>query len=378
MIKVEEMTKTHEFVQSVKHISGLQHPVVTLYTEQQIIDIKRFCCKENGTVLGMDKTYNLGDFHVAPTVYKDLSVLRRRGMEHPICFGPTFIHTSSTTKTYSSFLHDIADNLSEEDISKLTIGSDEEYAFKAAIKRCFPGCTHLLCTRHLRQNANRHMEDEVGIPMKDRQEILNTIFGKDGLTESQDVDVFQLRLERLRDLIDRKDSNVGEKKFRTYFDNKLLSLLSTHVIEPAKKGRVNTQWTNNNSESANHILKSATSWKARDMPRFIEMLYDIVKGEDTERSRAIRDAGNFKLDPAFQHHYTDIDHWTDISQDQRDKRMKKFKTDKGKNSQNVIISSDGTRSVMKTPSAGKKKNQLKRKRSEKSRTPNAKRALLGK
>lgn len=37
VIKVEEMTKTHEFVQSVKHISGLQHPVVTLYTEQQMI-----------------------------------------------------------------------------------------------------------------------------------------------------------------------------------------------------------------------------------------------------------------------------------------------------------------------------------------------------
>lgn len=183
------------------------------------------------------------------------------------------------------------------------------------------------------------MEDEVGIPMKDRQEILIKIFGKDGLAESQDVDVFQLRLE------------------------------------PAKKGKVNTHWTNNNSESANHILKSATSWKARDMPRFIEILYEIAKGEEMERSRAMRDTGNFKLDPAFQHHYTDIDHWTDISQDQRDKRMKKFKTDKGKTNPN-IISSDGTRSIMKTPSAGKKKNQLKRKRSQRSRTPNAKRALL--
>ena len=43
IVKVEEMTKTHTFVKSVKHISGLQHPVVTLFTEQQISDIKRFC-----------------------------------------------------------------------------------------------------------------------------------------------------------------------------------------------------------------------------------------------------------------------------------------------------------------------------------------------
>ena len=97
------MTKTHPFVKSVKHIIGLQHPAVTLFTGQQISDIKRFCCKEKDAILGIDKTYNLGDFHVTPTVYKDLSVMRRSTMDHPICFGPTFIHTSSTTRTYSTF-----------------------------------------------------------------------------------------------------------------------------------------------------------------------------------------------------------------------------------------------------------------------------------
>ena len=70
IIKVEEMTNTHSFVKNVKHVSGVQHPVVTLYTDQQIADIKRFCCKEQGAVIGVDKTYNLGDFHVTPTVYK--------------------------------------------------------------------------------------------------------------------------------------------------------------------------------------------------------------------------------------------------------------------------------------------------------------------
>ena len=42
------------------------------------------------------------------------------------------------------------------------------------------------------------------------------------------------------------------------------------------------------------------------MPKFIEMLYDIVNGEEVERGRAIRDMGNFKLSGAFQHHGTDI------------------------------------------------------------------------
>ena len=58
-------------------MGGLQFPLITLYTDQKINYTKRFCCKEGGTVLGMDKTYNLGDFHVTPTVYKDLSVIKR-------------------------------------------------------------------------------------------------------------------------------------------------------------------------------------------------------------------------------------------------------------------------------------------------------------
>ena len=46
------MTKSHEFVKTIKHVQGISHPVITLYTDQQITDLKRFCCEE---VLGLDK-----------------------------------------------------------------------------------------------------------------------------------------------------------------------------------------------------------------------------------------------------------------------------------------------------------------------------------
>ena len=156
VIAVEEMTKTDEFVQNVNH------PVVTLFNNQHILDIKRFCCKDGGEVLSMDKTFTLGDFHVIPAVYKDTSLVRRTSLGHSICFGPTFIHTSSTTKTYSAFLHQIADNLKDSEIKTLVIGSDEEASFKSAIKRCFPEATHVLSTRHLKNKAMKYMEDICG------------------------------------------------------------------------------------------------------------------------------------------------------------------------------------------------------------------------
>ena len=155
-------------------------------------------------------------------------------------------------------------------------------------------------------------------------------------------------------LIDEKDSTTSEKRFRTYFDNKLLPLLEAHVIKPTQRGKVPVNWTNNNSESANHILKSAISWKARYMPKFIKMFFDILNGEQIESGRAIRDKGNFKLSNAFRHHLIDIDHWSNISEDQRGRRRKKFLSDKGRSNPNMIIATDGTRSYLYTPSAGEK------------------------
>ena len=171
-------------------------------------------------------------------------------------------------------------------------------------------------------------------------------------------------------LIDEKDSTTSEKRFRTYFDNKLLPLLEAHAIKPIQRGKVPVNWTNNNSESANHILKSAISWKARDMPKYIEMFYEIVNGEQIERGRAIRDKGNFKLSNAFRHHLIDIDHWSNISDEQRERRMKKVLFDKGRSNPNMIISTDGTRSCLYTPSAEKTTTKIQKKKKKKKKKKN--------
>ncbi|XP_053374086.1 uncharacterized protein LOC128546783 [Mercenaria mercenaria] len=375
IIHVEEMVKTHDMVYSVKHLKGLHHPVVTLLNEQQITDIKRFC-GTGRTVLGVDKTYNLGDFHVTPTVFKDLSVIRQETQQHPITFGPTFIHTNSNAKTYSSFFHDIADNLTQEEINNLVIGSDEEKSFKIAIERCLPGATHTLCTRHLRQNTNRYLEDHVGYPKQERQQITSAIYGEDGLTFTGDMDAFQYKLERLNEKIETLDSKVGDKKFKPYFSDRLLPVLKSQVIEPCNKGKIERGWTNNNCESANHILKSATGWKQTDLPKFINLFNDIVKGENIERCRAICGRGDFRLHDTFTHHQTDIDKWSNMSEETRSNREKKFLSDKGRSHPNMVTSTNGNRTVLNTPNAGKKPNQTKRKRSERSRTPSAKRVLL--
>ena len=86
----------------------------------------------------------------------------------------------------------------------------------------------------------------------------------------------------------------------------------------------------------------------------------------------------YTLDERFVHHYVDLDKWSNLSEESKEKRERKLFNDKGKSSQNIVFSTDGQRTVNTTPNAGKKLNQATQKRAERSRrrTPSAKRKLV--
>ena len=92
---IEAMAKTHkDFIREVK-ISNDKVPATIQYTDDQVQDIKRFCCSSSivhSTPLGFDKTFNLGDVHVTVDVFKHLAVKRRQTDDHPIFAGPMFLH----------------------------------------------------------------------------------------------------------------------------------------------------------------------------------------------------------------------------------------------------------------------------------------------
>ncbi|WAR28744.1 hypothetical protein MAR_014448, partial [Mya arenaria] len=128
-------------------------PSVILYTDEQLQDIGLFCCQENeGTILGVDKTYNFGQLHLTTTVFKNLSVVRTDTAEPPIFLGPSFLHGKSDFTTFDAFFSHIASHLSDSELKRLVVGSDDEQALRKSIQRSFPGATHILCTRHLKNN----------------------------------------------------------------------------------------------------------------------------------------------------------------------------------------------------------------------------------
>ena len=54
-------------------------PSVILYTDRQIADMKGMCFdRQHGSVIGVDKTYNLGSVYVTTCVYKNVALDRKR------------------------------------------------------------------------------------------------------------------------------------------------------------------------------------------------------------------------------------------------------------------------------------------------------------
>lgn len=115
-------------------------------------------CATHGSVIGIDRTFNLGACYVTTMVYTNPNLLRRGKTTPPVMLGPVFLHWDGAYSTYCDFLAKIRSSLGYDlPEEKLTFGTDEEMALVNAIKTTFPGANHILCARHLQENALRNL-----------------------------------------------------------------------------------------------------------------------------------------------------------------------------------------------------------------------------
>ncbi|CAC5409598.1 unnamed protein product [Mytilus coruscus] len=89
--------------------------------------------------------------------------------------------------------------LADVDTSDLVIGSDQEGSLVKAIVKKFPEATHVLCTRHLNLNLSEKMKNGVGMQRKDRIDIEQRIFGRNGILNADDSPVFEEKGEEVEE-----------------------------------------------------------------------------------------------------------------------------------------------------------------------------------
>lgn len=345
----------NSIVKSVIRDNG-KAPCIILYNDEQLDDIKKLCCSGQ-TILGIDKTFNLCEMHVTASCYKQISVNKENTGEPPIFLGPVYIHDNSDFESYSNFFNHLRIKLIGTDTSDLIIGSDEEFALVNSSQTAFPEASHIQCMRHIRLNVKHKLVDE-SIDKKDRESILDDIFGDDGLMNADDSICFEVKSEAIEEKCKALSS-----KFHKYIEKKIKNNLKDQWRTEIPNGYFDKSWTNNNCESLNNVLKRAINWECKPMLDLVNTLKEIIETQFKDQKRALVSIGEYRAAATHRQFVISKTLWATKTPDERERLWRRFRRFIPKD-QKTITSTDAQMTVIKPRSHGRKLGQRKRKVNE--------------
>ena len=298
--------------------------------DQQFADLERFCaCDDpvNSSILGIDPTFNLGDFYVTPTVYENKLLINSISGNHPTFIGPTLIHQDRKYESYYYFASQIKKMRPGMD-GLVALGTDGEEALSSAFLAVFPRAIHLLCSIHKRDNITRKLRDfnvkECGI-----KQILSDVFGTKsddtlfpGLVDSTDSSDFAEKLELLKP----KWNSICPAFFEWFMKQEAQLICSSMIAcvrTRAGLGKPPKCFTTNSSESVNNLLKRKVDFKRSEWPHFNKVLRTLVDEQNAEFQKAIFGEGEYEFAAEFKHLQVPNLDWMQMTPDQRKLRIEK-------------------------------------------------------
>jgi len=250
-----------DFVQAV-NVQLRRSPAVILYTQEQIDDIRCLCSKETSTelrsILSFDRTFNLSSLFLTVMVFRQRKVVRRATQEPPIFVGPMMLHGDGKYATYLNFFSTVNGALNGCGISasefrlldNVVTGSDDECALVNAAKTAFTNTSQLFCMIHTKDNV-RHRLTSIGTSTSVREAILARLFGCSGVAEAASAAEQDDRMAELLQYVRQENVDAVD-----YLQQRVLTkIAANNAIKWREAWIGQRQWTNNNCESANHLLK---------------------------------------------------------------------------------------------------------------------------
>ena len=315
------------FVRNVNFAEGVMS---VIGTDQQFEDIVRFCANENmayGSVLGIDPTFNLGDFFVTPTVFEHKMIKNKTTGKHPNFIGPTLIHQDRKFSTYHYFASEIK-KLRPAMQGLVSFGTDGEEALSSVFLSVFPRSVHLLCSLHKRDNLTRKLRelkaDEANI-----KQILSDIFGSrigdthfQGLIDADDCTDFMQKVEMVKPKWESLCPSFVEW-FLKYEADLMCTSMVASVRANAGLGSPPKPFTTNSNESLNNLLKRKVNFKRSEWPHFNKLLLAFVNDQQAEFEKAVFGQGEYELTDEFK--YLEVAHcsWIQMSGEQRKKKIER-------------------------------------------------------
>jgi hypothetical protein len=272
-----------------------------------------------------------------------------------------FVHWDGSFNTYHSFFSYLAGRfigdvgITELAVSEgLVFGSDEEKAVTRALEVCFPKSRRVLCTKHVTENLRHYLQDKIGMTTTERASLLMAIFDSDGgLIASESTENFDEMCITIA-------ATVNNEQLSRYLEQQIFPALRRNV-DAASNVQLTPMWTNNNCESANHILKQMVDWHPQKLPTLIDTLHDAAKLNMIHLRLALTGRGDCSLSQAYRRYQVHPHVWAAKSEEEKTATFQKFiKMRRPNRVAEKIVSTDGMLVIPNLPQAGKKPGQRKR------------------
>lgn len=244
MERCKSSRKGEEFV---REVCGAPDPRCILVDDWQMSDVVAFCCtneRPDNVILGIDPTFNLGNFYATFTVYRHPGLKNKHG-RHPLMLGPVLVHTRKTYQTYQYFASGLT-RVNPDFRYLKCFGTDGEGPLYNAFSDVCSEADHLLCFLHVRKNIEAKLK-ELGFSQPHQRETLEEIFGTpssfDGLVNADTSEDFEATLNSLEDVWRKREP--GQEKFFNWFKEEKVwckNLKWFHISFCARAHVVRTLW----------------------------------------------------------------------------------------------------------------------------------------
>ena len=340
MEQCKSAEKVNIFVQDV---TCAPEPMAVLCTEQQLSDVARFCCDPfYFAILGIDPTFNLGEFSVTPTVYRHLLLHDPSTGQSPLLLGPILVHQRKQFRNYNYFFSTLI-GLKQELTALKAFGTDGENALVDAAIRSFPQAAHVRCFRHLQQNIEQHLREEQFSPAIIKL-LVGDIFGytysdgtyHEGLVDSCDAETFDAQLKDLKEKWDHhekeafSDRKSHDPKFHIWFSRFKAEDFRQCTLRPLREdiglGCPPKAFYTNDSESINALLKQSLGYKKHQWGVFNNKVKHLVEQQQREVEKAVIGYGESQLKPQYSFLSIPEEKWFRMSQEQRQQHLRRFNT----------------------------------------------------
>ncbi len=330
----------------IKEVMGAPEPVAFLATDRQLKDIELYCTHpSNYSILGVDATFNLGDFMVTPTTYRPLKIYDVNTGKSPVFLGPMLIHQSKTQQVYS-ILPSSMKRFNPCLAQVQAFGTDGEIPLSSAFKQEFPVADHHLCSLHFKRNMESKLSS-IGVHGKEQLPFIRDILGGQvgetfhrGIVHSEDNKEFYAKLCSLESVWNERETAVAgnDPVFYAWFVRYHADAVESAMLQPlrVRAGLGDSLYCTNDNEGLNNLLKQRTGYQRVSLIELTDKAHQIVNEQDAILEGAILRQGDARLTEPYSHLEISPERWRKMKPIERRNYLKKAK-ESGPSSENVPI-----------------------------------------